>query len=134
MPLESYYNTSAKAFLVSPTVSAPTTLNYENGVSPNYNIVLDNSCIEFEIYLAGYKKDNLKLYSEKEEFFVSGHSEVNSEKQYLAKNVILKPFKHIFNIPKNYEFESSKFVDGILYVKFKLNPKESPQHKEYPIE
>lgn len=97
-----------------------------------YNVATDEKSVEFEIYLAGYTKDQIKLYSERDNFFVEGNVEQNSSKDYAIKNVILKSFKYTFDIHKSYEFESSRFVDGVLYVKFNL--KENPSCKKYVIE
>jgi len=101
---------------------SPQTSNY-----PPYNLIqLNNHESKLEIALAGFKKDELKVYTEFGKLYVEGRkeeSEVNGE--FIHKGLAQRSFERVWTVSDDTKIGSVKFEDGLLTVE--LN-KIVPEH------
>ena len=100
----------------------PQTSNY-----PPYNLIqLNNHESKLEIALAGFKKDELKVYTEFGKLYIEGkkeESEVNGT--FVHKGLAQRSFERVWTITDDTEIGSVEFADGLLTVDLK---KIVPEH------
>ena len=105
-----------------------TTSNY-----PPYNLVqLNNHESKLEIALAGFKKDEVKVYTEFGKLYVEGkkeESEVNGT--FVHKGLAQRSFQRVWTITDDTEVGSVKFEDGLLTVELNKIVPEHHSRKEY---
>jgi len=105
-----------------------TTSNY-----PPYNLVqLNNHESKLEIALAGFKKDEVKVYTEFGKLYVEGkkeESEVDGE--FIHKGLAQRSFQRVWTITDDTEVGSVNFEDGLLSVELKKIVPEHHARKEY---
>ena len=94
---------------------------------PPYNLIqLNNHESQLEIALAGFKKNELQVYTEFGKLYVKGkkeESEVNGE--FVHKGLAQRSFERIWTVSDDTKIGSVKFEDGLLTVE--LN-KIVPEH------
>ena len=96
--------------------NAPTqTSNY-----PPYNLVqLNNHESRLEIALAGFKKDEVKVYTEFGKLYVEGKKEESEDVgEFLHKGLAQRSFERVWQITDDTEIRSVSFEDGLLIVDF----------------
>ena len=100
---------------------------------PPYNLIqLNNHESKLEIALAGFKKDELKVYTEFGKLYVEGRkeeSEVNGE--FIHKGLAQRSFERVWQITDDTEIGSVKFEDGLLTVELKKIVPEHHARKDY---
>ena len=94
---------------------------------PPYNLVqLNNHESKLEIALAGFKKDELKVYTEFGKLYVQGKKEESENVgEFIHKGMAQRSFERVWTITDDTEIRSVEFVDGLLTVQ--LN-KIVPEH------
>jgi len=99
-----------------------TTSNY-----PPYNLVqLNNHESKLEIALAGFKKDEVKVYTEFGKLYVEGKKEESEvDGTFVHKGLAQRDFQRVWTVTDDTEVGSVKFEDGLLTVE--LN-KIVPEH------
>ena len=105
-----------------------TTSNY-----PPYNLIqLNNHESKLEIALAGFKKDELKVYTEFGKLYVKGRKEESEDDGTLVhKGLAQRSFERVWTITDDTEIGSVKFEDGLLSVELKKIVPEHHARKEY---
>ena len=90
-----------------------TTENY-----PPYNIIqVNNVESRLEVALAGFKKDEVKVYSEYGKLNVEGKKEEKEEKdQFAFKGLAQRSFNRSWGISDDTEVQKVEFEDGLLTV------------------
>ena len=90
-----------------------TTENY-----PPYNIVqVNNVETRLEVALAGFKKKEVKVYTEFGKLVVEGNKEQKEEKDQLVfKGLAQRSFKRTWGITDDTEVQKVDFEDGLLTV------------------
>ena len=105
-----------------------TTSNY-----PPYNLVqLNNHESKLEIALAGFKKDEVKVYTEFGKLYVEGikeKSEVDAE--YTHRGLAQRSFKRAWALSEDCEVRQVVFEDGLLTVELGKIVPEHHARKEY---
>ena len=100
---------------------------------PPYNLVqLNNHESKLEIALAGFKKDEVKVYTEFGKLYVEGkkeESEVNGT--FVHKGLAQRSFQRVWTITDDTEVGSVKFEDGLLTVELNKIVPEHHSRKEY---
>ena len=100
---------------------------------PPYNLIqLNNHESTLEIALAGFKKDELKVYTEFGKLHVQGtkeESEVNGS--FVHKGLAQRSFERGWTVSDDTEIGSVKFEDGLLTVELKKIVPEHHARKEY---
>ena len=109
--------------------NAPTqTSNY-----PPYNLVqLNNHESRLEIALAGFKKDEVSVYTEFGKLYVEGKkedSEVDGE--FIHKGLAQRSFTRIWTITDDTEIREVEFNDGLLVVRLGKVVPDHHARKEY---
>ena len=86
---------------------------------PPYNLInVSNVESRLEIALAGFKKDEVKVYTEYGQLFVKGEKETkdDAETTYRHKGLAQRSFERAWNIAEDCEVRSVEFEDGLLTV------------------
>ena len=105
-----------------------TTSNY-----PPYNLVqLNNHESKLEIALAGFKKDELKVFTEFGKLYVEGKKEATEDVgEFVHKGLAQRSFERVWTITDDTEIGSVKFEAGLLTVELKKIVPEHHARKEY---
>ena len=105
-----------------------TTSNY-----PPYNLIqLNNHESKLEIALAGFKKDELQVYTEFGKLYVKGRKEESEEDgTFVHKGLAQRSFERVWTVTDDTEVGSVKFEDGLLTVELNKIVPEHHARKEY---
>ena len=105
-----------------------TTSNY-----PPYNIVqVNNVESRLEIALAGFKKKEVKVFTEFGKLHVEGKKEESKDAgEFVHKGLAQRSFQRVWTISDDTEVRSVKFEDGLLTVELGKVVPEHHSRKEY---
>ncbi len=100
---------------------------------PPYNLVqLNNHESKLEIALAGFKKDEVKVYTEFGKLYVEGKKEESEiDGTFVHKGLAQRDFQRVWTITDDTKVGSVKFVDGLLTVELKKIVPEHHARKDY---
>lgn len=101
---------------------------------PPYNIVKvneDKYVMEFAV--AGFKKDDISVTTEKNILTLKAEKHETDEKHYLHKGIAARKFSRAFTLPEYFEVESAGFEDGVLYIDLIRNIPEEKKPKQITI-
>jgi len=100
---------------------------------PPYNLIqVNNHESKLEIALAGFKKDELKVFTEFGKLYVEGkkeESEVDGE--FIHKGLASRNFQRVWTVTDDTKVGSVEFVDGLLTVELNKIVPEHHARKEY---
>ena len=107
--------------------------NVTNQVNyPPYNIVhVNNVESRLEIALAGFKKKEIKVYTEYGKLVVEGTKENKEEKEYLHRGLASRSFKREWSLSDDIEVKDVTFADGLLIAKLGKIVPEHHARKDY---
>ena len=90
-----------------------TTSNY-----PPYNLIqLNNHESKLEMALAGFKKDEVKVYTEFGKLYIEGKKEESEvDGTFVHKGLAQRSFQRVWTITDDTEIRSVSFEDGLLTV------------------
>ena len=93
-----------------------TTSNY-----PPYNLIqLNNHESKLEIALAGFKKNEIKVYTEFGKLYVQGKKEESKDVgEFVHKGLAQRSFERVWTVTDDTKVGSVKFEDGLLSVELK---------------
>ena len=93
--------------------NVPAQTNY-----PPYNIIqVNNVETKLEVALAGFKRKDIKVYTEHGKLFVEGGKEDNTEKSnYAHQGLAQRSFSRSWTITDDTEVKSVDFEDGLLTI------------------
>jgi HSP20 family molecular chaperone IbpA len=105
-----------------------TTSNY-----PPYNLVqVSNVESRLELALAGFKKEEVHVYTEYGKLFVDGQKEDReSDTQYLHKGLAQRSFKRAWTLSDDTEVREVTFEDGLLSIRLGKIVPEHHTRKDY---
>ena len=105
-----------------------TTSNY-----PPYNIVqINNVESRLEIALAGFKKKEVKVYTEFGKLYVEGKKkESETVGEFVHKGLAQRSFTRIWTVSDDTEVRGVEFTDGLLVVRLGKIVPEHHARKEY---
>ena len=100
---------------------------------PPYNLVqLNNHESKLEIALAGFKKNEVKVYTEFGKLYVEGKKEESKNVgEFVHKGLAQRSFQRIWTITDDTKVGSVKFEDGLLTVELNKIVPEHHSRKEY---
>jgi len=100
---------------------------------PPYNLIqLNNHESKLEIALAGFKKDELKVFTEFGKLYVEGRKEESEvDGTFIHKGLAQRSFERVWQITDDTEIGSVEFADGLLTVELKKIVPEHHARKEY---
>jgi molecular chaperone IbpA len=108
--------------------------NFEsNSNYPPYNLVqVSNVESRLELALAGFKKEEVHVYTEYGKLFVEGQKEdKSSESNYIHRGVAQRSFQRAWTIADDTEVKEVKFEDGLLSIELKKIVPQHHQRKDY---
>ena len=105
-----------------------TTSNY-----PPYNLIQVNNVLSrLELALAGFKKQEVKGYTEFGKLYVEGQKEdKETDGEFLHKGLAQRSFQRVWTISDDTKVGSVKFEDGLLTVELGKVVPEHHSRKEY---
>ena len=105
-----------------------TTSNY-----PPYNIVqVNNVESRLEIALAGFKKDEVSVYTEFGKLYVEGKKEEPKDAgEFVHKGLAQRSFSRVWTIADETEVRDVRFADGLLLVQLGKIVPEHHTRKDY---
>ena len=105
-----------------------TTSNY-----PPYNLIQVNNVLSrLELALAGFKKQEVKVYTEFGKLYVEGQKEdKKKDGEFLHKGLAQRSFQRVWTISDDTKVGSVKFEDGLLTVELGKVVPEHHSRKEY---
>ena len=105
-----------------------TTSNY-----PPYNIIeINNVESRLEVALAGFKKDELKVFTEFGKLHVQGTKEKQEDdRTFRHRGVAARDFTRIWSLSDDTEIRGVEFTDGLLVVKLGKIVPEHHARKDY---
>ena len=91
-----------------------TTSNY-----PPYNIIeINNVESRLEVALAGFKKDELKVFTEFGKLYVEGSKEKQEDdRTFRHRGLAARSFSRVWSLSDDTEIRGVEFTDGLLVVK-----------------
>ena len=100
---------------------------------PPYNLIqLNNHESKLEIALAGFKKDELKVYTEFGKLYVKGSKEESKvDGEFVHKGLAQRSFERVWTVSDDTKVGSVKFEDGLLSVELNKIVPEHHARKEY---
>ena len=100
---------------------------------PPYNLIqLNNHESKLEIALAGFKKDELKVYTEFGKLYVEGKKEESeADGSFVHKGLAQRTFQRVWTVTDDTKVGSVKFEDGLLSVELNKIVPEHHARKEY---
>jgi len=107
---------------------SPQTSNY-----PPYNLIqLNNHESTLEIALAGFKKDELQVFTEFGKLYVQGTKEESEvDGTFIHKGLAQRSFKRVWTVSDDTKVGSVEFTDGLLTVQLNKIVPEHHARKEY---
>tara|TARA_B100001113_G_scaffold158402_1_gene129555 strand:+ start:465 stop:896 length:432 start_codon:yes stop_codon:yes gene_type:complete len=100
---------------------------------PPYNLVqLNNVDSRLEIALAGFKKDEVKVYTEYGKIIVEGNKESKEEgSEYLHRGLAQRSFQRVWALSEDITVKDVNFADGLLTIKLGKVIPEHHARKDY---
>lgn len=102
---------------------------------PPYNILqLSNSELKLEIALAGFKSNEVSVYTKDGKLYVEGKKEPKETKEgeyYVHKGLAHRGFTRFWSLSEDTEVKSVKFEDGLLEVLLGRIIPEHHKRKDY---
>ena len=100
---------------------------------PPYNLIqLNNHESKLEIALAGFKKDELKVYTEFGKLYVEGRKEESEvDGTFVHQGLAQRSFERVWTVSDDTKVGSVKFEDGLLTVQLNKIVPEHHSRKEY---
>ena len=100
---------------------------------PPYNIVqVNNVESRLEIALAGFSKDEVKVYTEFGKLYVEGKKEESETVgEFVHKGLAQRNFTRVWTLSDDTEIRNVRFTDGLLVVELGKIVPEHNARKEY---
>ena len=100
---------------------------------PPYNLVyLSNHESRLEVALAGFKKEEVKVFTEFGKLYIEGKKEESENVgEFVHKGLAQRSFQRVWTVTDDTEIGSVEFADGLLTVELKKIVPEHHARKEY---
>ena len=100
---------------------------------PPYNLIqLNNHESTLEIALAGFKKDQLQVFTEFGKLYVKGKKEESEvDGTFVHKGLAQRSFERVWTVSDDTKVGSVKFEDGLLTVQLNKIVPEHHSRKDY---
>ena len=87
----------------------------QNNYPPYNTIKLSNHEYRVEVALAGFKKEDLKVYTQEGKLIIEGEKN-GEEKNYMHRGLAQRAFTRTWALPDDLIVKSVNFEDGLLLV------------------
>ena len=100
---------------------------------PPYNLIqLNNHESKLEVALAGFKKDELKVYTEFGKLYVQGKKEESENVgEFVHKGLAQRSFERVWTVTDDTKVGSVSFDDGLLVVELNKIVPDHHARKDY---
>ena len=99
---------------------------------PPYNLVhVSDQVSRLEIALAGFKQEELNVYTEYGKLFVEGQKESADESNYIHKGLAQRSFTRSWTLSDETEVKNVSFNDGLLVIELSKIVPEHHTRKDY---
>ena len=100
---------------------------------PPYNLIqVNNHESKLEIALAGFKKDELKVFTEFGKLYIEGKKEESENVgEFVHQGLAQRSFQRVWTVTDDTEIGSVEFTDGLLTVELKKIVPDHHARKEY---
>ena len=107
--------------------------DYPQSNYPPYNLIeLNNHESRLEIALAGFKKDQLRVFTEFGKLSVEGTKEESENNgSFVHKGLAQRSFKRVWTVSDDTKVGSVKFEDGLLPIELKKIVPDHHARKDY---
>ena len=107
--------------------------DYPQSNYPPYNLIeLNNHESRLEIALAGFKKDQLRVFTEFGKLSVEGTKEESENNgSFVHKGLAQRSFKRVWTVSDDTKVGSVEFTDGLLTVQLKKIIPDHHARKDY---
>ena len=107
--------------------------DYPQSNYPPYNLIeLNNHESGLEIALAGFKKDQLRVFTEFGKLSVEGTKEESENNgSFVHKGLAQRSFKRVWTVSDDTKVGSVKFEDGLLSIELKKIVPDHHARKDY---
>ena len=103
-----------------------------NATYPPFNIIQQNNHEStLEIALAGFKKKEVKVYTEHGKLIVEGKKEEKKENEYVHRGMAQRSFQRGWQLTDDVEIKEVTFEDGLLTVDLGKVVPEHHARKDY---
>ena len=93
-------------------------VNHLQSNYPPYNLIkVSDFEYSLEVAVAGFKSNELTVYTENGQLVVEGNKSSNEDKEYLYRSLSHKNFKRVWSLAEEIEVKKVSFEDGLLVVK-----------------
>lgn len=111
-----------------------TTKHESNANYPPYNLVKETSIdFKLEIALAGYRREDIEVYSEWNKLFVDVKKSGDDDLEYVHRGLARRAFLRSWTLSDDVVINGVDFVDGLLTIKLKRVIPEHQKKKVYSI-
>jgi len=102
---------------------------------PPYNIVKrDEDHYEIQIAVAGFRREEIELTTEKNQLQISGNKIEDSDTaEYLHRGLAARNFERSFTLGQYLEVKSAEIKDGLLLIKLERHLPEALKPKKIEI-
>ena len=84
---------------------------------PPYNLVkLDENTFSLELALAGFKEDEIKVYTEQSQLVVEAAKADADKREYVHRGLAARSFTRTWTLSEDVEVKEVKFEHGVLSV------------------
>ena len=103
-----------------------------NSSYPPFNIIQENNHEStLEIALAGFKKKEVKVYTEHGKLIVEGKKEEKKENEYVHRGMAQRSFQREWQLTDDVEIKEVSFEDGLLSINLGKVVPEHHARKDY---
>ena len=103
-----------------------------NATYPPFNIIQENNHEStLEIALAGFKKKEVKVYTEHGKLVVEGKKDEKKENEYVHRGMAQRSFKREWQLTDDVEIKEVSFEDGLLSIHLGKVVPEHHSRKDY---
>ena len=103
-----------------------------NASYPPFNIIQENNHEStLEIALAGFKKKEVKVYTEHGKLIVEGKKDEKKENQYVHRGMAQRSFQRGWQLTDDVEIKEVSFEDGLLSIHLGKVVPEHHARKDY---
>ena len=103
-----------------------------NVTYPPFNIIQENNHEStLEIALAGFKKKEVKVYTEHGKLIVEGRKDEKKENEYVHRGMAQRSFKREWQLTDDVEIKEVTFEDGLLSIHLGKIVPEHHARKDY---
>ena len=106
--------------------------HFKNSNYPPYNTIkISNHEYKVEVALAGFKKDELKVYTQEGKLVIEGAKTEKEDTDYVHRGLAQRSFTRQWALPDDLVVKKVDFEDGLLLVDIQRIIPEHQQRKEW---